>query len=164
MKHSKKYNINLEEIYEKHLEGYSLPELSEEYEIPRTTLNRYLREAGYVIYVNRYRSRMIGGKKRGNMVEFVCPNAWRQAIIDERGFKCQVCGYSKILECHHIIPTSKSGKSTRENGILLCPNHHAEAHAGLLLEEDLLKYNEQTEVVRKPVLFERRCDFEIRRK
>lgn len=55
MKYSRKYNVDLEEIYKKHIDGYSLPELSIEYNIPRTTLNRYLDENGYTIYFNRHK-------------------------------------------------------------------------------------------------------------
>lgn len=69
------------------------------------------------------------------------------------GLKCRVCGWSlpsgvsdengKInkmggCEMHHITPVSEGGTDGRENLILLCPNHHQEAHYGIL-SRDMLK-------------------------
>ena len=50
MKWRQKYNINLEEVYKKHLDGYSLPELSKEFGVPRTTLARYFDASNLIIY------------------------------------------------------------------------------------------------------------------
>ena len=153
----------MEEIHSKHMEGYSLPELSEEYGIPRTTLNRYLRNEGLPIYFNRHKGRIARvNRGRRNIKEFACLTAWRNALIEERGHKCQVCGYDKIVDCHHIVFQCEGGKNTRENGILLCPNHHAEAHAGMIDEKYLLELNQRVKVVRAPILIERRCDLEKR--
>ena len=56
------------------------------------------------------------------------------------GGKCAVCGYEKFTHAHHINPFSKSTNNTVENGILLCPNHHAEADYGLITQEQLKQY------------------------
>lgn len=163
MKYARKYSVDLDEIHAKHLNGYSLPELAKEYGIPRTTLNRYLRENDYPVYFNRHKGRLARVKRgRRNITEFACPTAWRNALIEERGHKCQICGYSKIVDCHHIVFQSDGGKHTRENGILLCPNHHAEVHAGFISKEDLLEINKKVEVVQAPISIERRCDLETR--
>ena len=53
MKWKRKYSVNLQEVHEKNLAGASLVDLSKEYGIPRTTLNRYLLDAGFSITVNR---------------------------------------------------------------------------------------------------------------
>ena len=48
--------------------------------------------------------------------------------------KCIVCGYvgpisKTCLHGHHMVPHSWGGENTKENIIILCPNHHAIAHA-----------------------------------
>lgn len=43
-----------------------------------------------------------------------------------------ICGYNKIVEAHHIVPATEGGQMTIKNGALVCPNHHAESHAGLI--------------------------------
>ena len=66
-------------------------------------------------------------------------------------FKCAVCGWSipswkpgydkhyRANGCafHHIVPVCEGGTNTEENIILLCPNCHTMAHAGLLTREEL---------------------------
>lgn len=47
--------------------------------------------------------------------------------------KCQVCGVEDILEVHHRIPVKNGGSNDANNLIILCPNHHAMLHCGLLL-------------------------------
>jgi hypothetical protein len=42
---------------------------------------------------------------------------------------CQICGWNKgNCERHHKIPMSENGEDCKENIILICPNHHSEAH------------------------------------
>jgi len=55
MKWQKRYNIDLNTAYAKHLEGYSLPELAIIFKVPRSTLARYFKKAGYQVYFNRHR-------------------------------------------------------------------------------------------------------------
>lgn len=48
-------------------------------------------------------------------------------LIDRRGRKCELCGYSEhpeILEVHHIIPRCDGGKNEDSNLQVLCPNCH----------------------------------------
>lgn len=40
-------------------------------------------------------------------------------------------------QIHHIVPVSEGGDENSKNLILLCPNHHLEAHAGLISKEFL---------------------------
>jgi hypothetical protein len=57
-----------------------------------------------------------------------------------------ICGYDKIVEAHHIILAVEGGRMTIENGSILCPNHHAESHAGLIdLKIALVKQGELLE-------------------
>jgi 5-methylcytosine-specific restriction endonuclease McrA len=52
------------------------------------------------------------------------------------GGQCQICGsvpfngvYGEISEAHHIKWLSRGGPDSRDNLILLCPNHHAAMHS-----------------------------------
>jgi 5-methylcytosine-specific restriction endonuclease McrA len=132
MKWKRKYKINLQELHEKNLAGASLVDLSKEYGVPRTTLNRYLLDAGFSITVNRKNTAKYWTARARNREEFVCVNAWKRALILRYTHKCIICGYDKIVEAHHIIPQAEGGQTTIDNGILLCPNYHAEAHAEIL--------------------------------
>ena len=132
MKYKKKYNVDLDEISRKNKLGLSLTDLSIEYNIPKTSLNRYLNNEGYTIYVNRKTSSQYQVKRIREREVYTCVNAWKKALIIYNGYKCMVCGYNKIVEAHHIILLVDGGQTSISNGILLCPNHHAEAHAGLL--------------------------------
>jgi len=69
----------------------------------------------------------------------------RQIILKRDGYKCVVCGYGKRegVELHidHIKPKDKGGKSTIENGQVLCLEHY-------LLKKNL----SQTEIGKKMFL------------
>lgn len=57
----------------------------------------------------------------------------RYGFLYERfGGKCGVCGFSEIVEVHHILPRKMGGEDNPENLMLLCPNHHALADRGML--------------------------------
>ena len=141
MKWQRKYKINIQEVAELNKEGYSLVELSEKYYIPTTTLNRYLHEAGYSVYFNRFRLRLNCRMTRSKK-EYICVTAWKRAMLRKYPYKCQVCSYDKIVEAHHILARVFGGKNTIRNGVLLCPNHHAEAHAKIIDLVALLKRGE----------------------
>ena len=57
-----------------------------------------------------------------------------------------LCDYNVIIEAHHILPLNEGGKTSVDNGVLLCPNHHAEAHAGLF---DLIALSKSGELLEK---------------
>ena len=61
--------------------------------------------------------------------------------------QCAVCGWhlptsihhhQRGCEFHHIIPVCEGGSNEEGNLVLLCPNCHKEAHAGLISRERLL--------------------------
>lgn len=145
MKWRLKYKADIKALHSKHLQGYSLPELSKESGIPRTTLNRYFNDAGLPVYFNRHQIRLANRKKAEGYKVYVCPTAWKRALLRAYPHKCQICGYDKIVEAHHVNPRAFGGRNTVENGTLLCPNHHAEAHAGLIDLVALLKRSELLE-------------------
>ena len=144
MKWKRYYNVDISEIHRLNLEGYSLPELSKKFGIPRTTLNRYLHSEGYDVLHTKYRTKVAKRRIIAETKEFKCTSAWKRSLIRKLGPKCMICGYETIIEAHHIIPMCDGGKTTIENGCLLCPNHHAEAHVGIL-SKALLKRDELLE-------------------
>ncbi|MFC1674646.1 HNH endonuclease [Candidatus Omnitrophota bacterium] len=72
----------------------------------------------------RYRRRKLGIKK------YLCGDikkhrAWvRMQAIKKYGNKCELCGYSLVVESHHIIPKNKGGLHKINNLMVLCPNCH----------------------------------------
>jgi hypothetical protein len=151
MKWRRKYNIDLKEVHEKNINGDSLVVLSAEYGVPKTTLGRYLINAGYKIKMNGrnpFRSYFISKTDKDIDYDYGPKNTipWKQALVFHFGHKCRICGYDKIVEAHHVIPTSEGGSTSLKNGILLCPNCHAEVHAELLdLTEALVKLDKLLE-------------------
>ena len=133
MKWKRKHIVNIEEAHRRNLAGESIGTLATEYGMPKTTLNRYFHQAGYQILFNRRDTlRKSWYTKEKDRKIYTCPNAWKRALIRRHGYECMICGYDKIVEAHHIVPKDDGGKMTIENGCILCPNHHAEAHAGLI--------------------------------
>ena len=71
--------------------------------------------------------------------ETVTTKQARKKLIAERGSCCQLCDYKveKVLNIHHIIEKAKGGLNLRSNLIVVCPNCHAEIHAGLIVLAEL---------------------------
>ena len=138
MKWAKKYDhLNLDEIYNEHKQGISIPDLCKKYKLPTTTLRRYLNEKGHKLFYYNYNTTKTRNALRKKLednpeYDYKTSEKWKRALLEKYTYSCFVCGYDKLLEAHHIIPTSTGGKNTVLNGILLCPNHHAEVHAGIL--------------------------------
>ena len=147
MKWQRKYNVNMEELRRlNHEEGWSGPELSKRFNIPKTTIIRYFHEAGIPMYFNNHKTKVTRWLIRRKKENFKCVNAWKRALVERFGHKCMVCDYEVIIEAHHILPRNEGGKTSVDNGVLLCPNHHAEAHAGLL---DLIALSKSGELLGK---------------
>ena len=84
-------------------------------------------------------------------------------LIDAYYHKCAICNWSipswkpfykkhepmNGLQYHHIIPVSEGGNNNSENIILLCPNCHKMAHAGLITIDELKKHTFSDEQVKK---------------
>ena len=59
-------------------------------------------------------------------------NYLRKKIIEERGARCENCGFDNYKECievHHIIPAAKGGTNNPKNLIVLCSICHRYLHA-----------------------------------
>lgn len=133
MKWQRKHIVDVEEAHGRNLKGESIGTLAAEYGVPTTTLNRYLHQAGYQVLFNRRSAlRKSWYTKERDREVYICSEAWKRTLVRRYGYKCMICGYDKIVEAHHVVPAVEGGKMTIANGCLLCPNHHAEAHAGLI--------------------------------
>jgi 5-methylcytosine-specific restriction endonuclease McrA len=64
--------------------------------------------------------------------------AKRRRIMESVGFKCEIkrCR-SRAYEVHHITPISEGGRNIGSNLIVLCANHHRDAHNGKLSRAEL---------------------------
>jgi 5-methylcytosine-specific restriction endonuclease McrA len=63
---------------------------------------------------------------------------WRTLAKKAYGDSCVICGFSHVVEVHHILPRSKGGPDDLDNLVPLCPNHHAMAHLNLLTAAQLI--------------------------
>lgn len=64
--------------------------------------------------------------------------AWNQAMRRVYPDVCMRCGWAEgVCDTHHIIPKSKGGKFTIENGVILCPNCHRLADFGIIDSDEL---------------------------
>lgn len=65
---------------------------------------------------------------------------FQKRLLRLYGYKCAICGYDKFVNCHHVERWAKTENNSVENGIVLCPNHHAEADYGIISPEELRHY------------------------
>lgn len=64
--------------------------------------------------------------------------AKKRRIMEAVGHKCEMRGCkSKAYEVHHIKPVSKKGTNVGSNLIVLCANHHRDAHNGAITQVKL---------------------------
>lgn len=86
----------------------------------------------YDVYRNQLNKEHNWGRKPRSNDEVNTKQA-RQKFIKERGNKCELCAYNiaEILNVHHIIERCNGGTNEKSNLIVICPNCHAEIHAGI---------------------------------
>lgn len=65
---------------------------------------------------------------------------FQKIVYKAYGYKCAICGYDKFVNAHHIERFAETANDTLENGICLCPNHHAEADNLIILPQELRQY------------------------
>lgn len=65
----------------------------------------------------------------------------RRMLKKQKIAHCEYCGNKtkEILQIHHIEAISNGGSNDLENLIILCPNCHKSAHAGIIKKNDLHK-------------------------
>ena len=81
----------------------------------------------------------------------------RKQVLERANGHCEFCGMDgfttssgKIyLETHHIVPLSEFGADSTSNVIALCPNHHREAHFGIVPELRRVELNARVSELNK---------------
>ncbi len=64
--------------------------------------------------------------------------AKKRKIMEAVGHKCEIRGCkSGAYDVHHIKPVSKGGTNVGSNLIVLCANHHRDAHSGKITQTRL---------------------------
>lgn len=59
-------------------------------------------------------------------------------LMEQFTFGCcmvEGCCYNRVYHIHRLIPGKEGGKYEIGNMYAICPNHHAEVHAGLIILE-----------------------------
>lgn len=65
-------------------------------------------------------------------------NRWSEVYSKYDG-RCAVCGFSEVVEVHHIVSRAMGGSDMLSNLILVCPNHHSMIDRGLIFIKDIHK-------------------------
>lgn len=74
-----------------------------------------------------------------SILKFAVPDVLKLLPNENAGrLKKALRGASGGCEIHHIKPLSEGGDNLSSNLILLCPNCHKQAHAGIISREQLL--------------------------
>lgn len=122
--------------------------LEKEYLTARKTINQIAAEFGCswdTIYkrIKKYNFPLRNRKmfyRNGSKRTTTDHKRFQRMMFKVYGYKCAICGYNKFVNAHHIESWAKDKNDSLENGILLCPNHHAEADYGIITPEELRKY------------------------
>lgn len=92
-----------------------------------------------------YRRRKLGRRKYllGDIQKH---KAWlRQQAIETYGHACELCGFSKVIDIHHVIAKQDGGPHELENLMILCPNCHAlitRGHLKIISRSEIAKIRE----------------------
>lgn len=97
------------------------------------TLNKITcsKECEKINYNRKERKHSLGRKATKN--KNYGSKSFRKYFLEKNGHKCMLCPYSvsEVLNMHHIVERKNGGSNDESNLILVCPNCHAEIHAGL---------------------------------
>src|SRR5690606_11650743 len=108
-----------------------------------TGLGTISRGASPSVYVDQFSASGNTGEPERRVVNSEAfirnPDVRRRVLFRARG-KCEWCSNNGFemengkvyLETHHVIPLSKGGLDLESNVAALCPNHHREAHFGVI--------------------------------
>lgn len=62
---------------------------------------------------------------------------FRRIVVEAYNQRCAVCGLNLgIIHAAHILPVEESGTDEADNGIALCPNHHAAFDRDIIIIRD----------------------------
>ncbi len=148
----RKLKINKEWIRERYEDrGMTLKEIADEYGCNWRSIQRRCNYFGIPLREPIIR-RSVMNRKFIIKDEFSDIKSLKNAMVKIFGYDCMYpgCIYNKFIELHHVdgtnTNTNKEGKTVSHrkhtcnrisNSVLLCPNHHAEADAGLITKEQL---------------------------
>lgn len=65
------------------------------------------------------------------------PRGWKKLARDVYGQACVICGFSAVTDVHHIVSRADGGGNEIGNLVVVCPNHHRMAHAGMISARQL---------------------------
>lgn len=63
----------------------------------------------------------------------------RSVYVDQ----CVLCGFDAVTDVHHIVARADGGGNEIENLVVVCPNHHRMAHAGMVSARQLARAAER---------------------
>lgn len=133
---NRKYRgITKEFLEQEYLTGRkTLNQIASEYGCSWDTVRKQVLRHGFPM---RWDSRKGRAKNKRSSADY---RRFQKKVLSHFGYRCVICGYDRFVNCHHIIPYSKSEDNSLQNGICLCPNHHSEADYGLISIEELKSY------------------------
>lgn len=69
----------------------------------------------------------------------------RKMLKNQKIAHCEYCGNKtkEILQIHHIDSVANGGNNDLNNLIILCPNCHKAAHAGIIKKDELKKLKKE---------------------
>lgn len=103
------------------------------------------------------------------MEERKCLREWAKKVKERDGNVCKICGSTKCLHAHHIIPRRKNKELWYDlnNGITLCNSCHAKVEGfqdGHKFTEEIRKKISESKKGQKPWITGRKHTEETRRK
>lgn len=67
------------------------------------------------------------------------PQHWKRYARSVYGDQCVICGFNAVTDVHHVVPRAAGGGNEIENLVVVCPNHHRMAHAGMITARQLIR-------------------------
>jgi len=83
-----------------------------------TFIDSITNETGLPLFEKRNKKNSLSKIRANNQPKF------RSDVFKYYENECAVCGLNLFLDAAHIIPVEKNGTDNKENGLILCKNHH----------------------------------------
>ena len=141
-----------QEEYHKHYRQKNKKKLAEYNRLWRLRHPNYMKEHHKRFYAKNGDAERERSSKNYEKYKQFKTSDKRRRVVRELGHKCVVCGFSEVINVHHIVPARKypNGKRKKDFAlkrideyIVLCPNHHALVHMGKISPEELKSYKER---------------------
>jgi len=123
--------------------GYSISAVARELKRDHTTILNQLRLAENNISIKQISDDFVASESIEDRVakqlkSRTFPKLYNE-LYDIYDGSCAVCKFNSVVEICHIKPRYLGGEDSKENLIVLCPNHHAMFDKGLLKIKDIHK-------------------------